>query len=230
MSVEDRKKKLAEAMRAKNIENFSYTPGQNPYETEILNASKTETSTETENDNEQISEPKVKHFNPIDPKQKNKYQLVEEYFTLCDKKGITPFISSEIKKKKVKELEDEIKRISKLPDIKSKPKSVQKQYSNAGEHFYNMNWFFAYQIENLGNKSDRVEIDNMKDKIKDQKEPLIQIGSELFEENPEMLQYLNNPWIKLGLIWTVAAGSSIKFKPKEEIVILNTTEEKKKEI
>lgn len=175
-------------------------------------------------------EPEIKnnHINPINPKSKNKYNLVEEYFTLCDCKGVNTLTNSELKKIKIKDLEQEIIKINKYPDIQTKNKELKIKQSNTGEHFYNINWFLAYSAPIINNYNNSYEIDNdLHKKIAEHKEPLKQIGSEIFEENPELLEYIDNPYFKLAGIWGLAAWSSVK--KKEKILTTNQLPQEKTE-
>lgn len=206
------KRELANKLKAGDLSSFEYDGNKKSNDFE----EKENIDNTTSDLGSNVSE---EQLNPINPKYKSKYQLADEYLRLCKEKNISSLTNLEIKKMTVKMLQDEVLRVSKLPSAIIKTDEQKKSYESVAMGFYNFNCMLAVALENMTKDSESVPLSGMTEKIVNNKESLHRIAEQLYQEQPEVMSQITNPYMALAGVWGMAAVNTVfeNKKKKQEI-------------
>lgn len=240
MSIEERKKLIAQRMREGGLKDFAYNPDAPIYNEKsdnIINDIQTpeqiNSNSMSEPQNQNGNNSNLGHINPINPKSKNKYNLVEEYFQICDRKGENPLSGPELKKMKMKDLEELVKKINKKPDVITAGPKQERKFQNAGQNFYNFHRSFAAVSEAGINRTGKYEVEGLKKNVEENENLLKEIGEELFQDDDSafIMEYLGSPYVKLLTVYgIIGMNTNIKKKVQPMTAAQISQEKSEKEI
>lgn len=150
--------------------------------------------------------------NPINPKFKKKFELADEYIRLCKDHGISPMTSSELKKIKITDLENENIRINKLPSAIPQTPEQEDFHEIRGEGFYMLNKTIGGAIE-----CSSPALEGFQSKIEKREKHFIELGKHLSKnaQTSEAMGHITNPYVLIiSLYGDLIAETVIENKKK----------------
>lgn len=150
--------------------------------------------------------------NPISVRYKNKRALADEYLGLCRSHVKQPITMNELNKMKVKDLEVLVKSMNRsLPSL---PNLVEKKHLSVAQGFANLNLLMALSLERCIHNTD-YSVDGLTVEMKKKEEDLKLIGELMYQDMPDAMEYVSNPYIQLAGIWGLNITSCYQLNKKK---------------